>query len=163
MPTDAPGQKKTRPITVNALYCHCGRCGHEWIVAADTIGQAPDRPARCARCKAPRWWEPTGSGPSPPFWIRHAAAEIAGDPTCHTDAGRIEMVIDGHWRSDRDLEVQRLRTVIMAIEPYVAQGGDCCRACGRSLRVLGHADACPVAALELEAAASREVTEQGDA
>jgi hypothetical protein len=43
-----------REVTIHALLCRCARCSHEWAVmpAPDDL---PERPDRCANCKARTW------------------------------------------------------------------------------------------------------------
>jgi hypothetical protein len=41
-----------RRVTVLAWECTCQRCGHQWR----TLDEAA--PARCAKCKDPRWTQP---------------------------------------------------------------------------------------------------------
>lgn len=41
-----------RRVTVQAWACTCRRCGHRWRTLDDLA------PARCARCKDPRWTQP---------------------------------------------------------------------------------------------------------
>lgn len=91
--------RRTHRLNIPALFCHCAKCGHDWIVVSrEQVGQIPDRPARCEKCDAPEWWEPGEDESTTAIWIRQAALAIVADPSCHNDADRIEMIIEGAWR-----------------------------------------------------------------
>lgn len=46
------GAEAVRRVTVQAWACTCQRCGHQW----HTLDASA--PARCAKCKNPRWTQP---------------------------------------------------------------------------------------------------------
>jgi hypothetical protein len=101
-------QRRTHRLNIPALFCHCAKCGHDWIVVSrEAIGQVPDRPAQCEKCDAPEWWEPGGADSAAPLWIRQAALAIVADASCHQDADRVEMIIEGAWRLSEDPEREK--------------------------------------------------------
>lgn len=60
---------------VTTWACTCAKCGHAW----QSIG--PERPKRCAGCKAPNWDRPRlyvqGEGTSRSSQYRHKAKRAA--------------------------------------------------------------------------------------
>ena len=77
-------------------------------------------------------------GPVTPEWIGSAAKRILGNlANARQPAGKVE----------------RLRAIIAAAAPHVVSPERWCYACGRSLIRLAHGEACPIGALEAEAAA----------